>query len=411
MAGVFATQDEINIRATGSPCSVPSDNLAKLMYYLHCCNSCLDYVLESRYTNYKQYYNTSDEDKAVIITLAIALSPTELVGKIFFPVEDDSPLLDNMTGQFYKIENAQKLFGGVVDNDAVIVIEGQRKTVTEIMVITKRWLESNYINPMKAIADSLNRPQYSTSNYRTYTPRTTNYNYNNNYNYSETPLLNDRNNYRNYNGNYNGNYDYYGRNSTSSSKSCCSVCGCCRILVICISVLFLLCALFLPWYNYIVYDFDTPDQIDASFVHAFYTFEYRKFNNYSNSDFSFWGLSTDSNDQNFHIVFCVAWLAIVIAIVFVIPAISGNRRFFTCVIILIPIGILIGCLISIIFIPKTTPGCSQILANLKENNICNSAVGSIDNFYWGPSFSYFFVLFAIILLILSCCMGLCCGKK
>ena len=401
MTAVFATQDEFSIQATGKTCSVPSDNLAILMYYLNCCNSCLDYVLESKYTNYKEYYNTTDEDKAVIITLAIALNPTELVGKIFFPVEDGSPLLRSSSNEFYKIENAQKLFGGIVDDDAVVMIEGERKKVKKIMVVSKKWLKENYINPLKAIADSFNQPEVSASNYRTYTPRTTTSNYNRNYNnrytpkittpkttptttyngnrnYSKTPLLNDK-------------HTSKSRKCCSVDgcrRSCCSVCGCCRIFFICVSVLFLLLALVLPWYNYIIYD--TPNQIDAEFIHVLYKIQYSNVNNNSNSDFSFWGLSNgNNNDQNFHIVFCVTWIAIVIAIVFIIPAISGKKRFFTCVIILIPIALLCGCLFSILAIPKTTPGCTQILANLDERNICNSAVEDRKIFTGVPQFPFY----------------------
>ena len=81
-------QNSVNLKATGTTCSVSSDPYAKLMYYIDCI--CHLIPLESicpeikPFRNYGNYYNLSAQDKAKVVALAITLKPDLLAGKLLF---------------------------------------------------------------------------------------------------------------------------------------------------------------------------------------------------------------------------------------------------------------------------------------------------------------------------------------
>lgn len=147
----IATREGIGIRETGTKVTVPNDSIARLMYYLSCCNSCLE-VLEKRLTNYQNYYSLSAAEKTAVVALAAILSPDELLDNCFIPVDDNSPLLSGLSNNFYEIERATTVLGGTVRPSGVVMMEGKRVQVRSIMVVTRGWLDKNFIKPFTAEA-------------------------------------------------------------------------------------------------------------------------------------------------------------------------------------------------------------------------------------------------------------------
>ncbi|CAF1092966.1 unnamed protein product [Adineta steineri] len=132
---------------TGSKVTVPNEDVAKIMYYLDCVCSVIDYNDNDirRYRNYSNWKNMSDEESRLIFYLALVLSPDEFEDKVFF---NNVTLCQESSNKFYEI--------GQVTNQLLIVesvvIGGQSRQVNKIMAHTSGWMQRNYYQPIKALA-------------------------------------------------------------------------------------------------------------------------------------------------------------------------------------------------------------------------------------------------------------------
>mmetsp|Transcript_3898 Transcript_3898/g.5462 ORF Transcript_3898/g.5462 Transcript_3898/m.5462 type:complete len:395 (-) Transcript_3898:17-1201(-) len=140
-----------SIRATGTSVTIPWDGIAKLMYYLSCVDSCVEDLIPSELTNYSNYSRLSEEEKILVVTMAILVSPDLLVGKVFFPVNAGSDVLNGTSNEFYEISQAKQLIGLVkLSTIASLVVDGKSVSVMKIMCLTQGWLMANYVEPLKA---------------------------------------------------------------------------------------------------------------------------------------------------------------------------------------------------------------------------------------------------------------------
>lgn len=136
-----------DVKAFGSTANVPDADIAKIMYYIDCVCTVVDYNDGDirRYRNYKNWANMSDQEDRLIFLLALALSPDELEDKVFFNAPQLCPESSN---QFYEI--------GQVRNQILIVqsivIGGQQRQVKKIMAYKNVWMQNNYYVPMRNLA-------------------------------------------------------------------------------------------------------------------------------------------------------------------------------------------------------------------------------------------------------------------
>ncbi len=136
-----------DVRMFGETVTVPDADVAKVMYYLDCVCTVIDYDDNNirRYRNYSNWMNMSDEEDKLIFVLAATLSPDELEDKVFF---ENSTLCPTTSNQFYEI--------GQIRNQLLvvqsIVIGGRSRQVKKIMAYKSGWMQRNYYQPMKALA-------------------------------------------------------------------------------------------------------------------------------------------------------------------------------------------------------------------------------------------------------------------
>ncbi|XP_019854514.1 PREDICTED: uncharacterized protein LOC109583547 isoform X2 [Amphimedon queenslandica] len=152
MAAVMG-RTQIQIKDVGRSVSVPNDPIARLMYYFDCVCSCVepdnDYTIR-RLRDYQNYHRLTSEEEAQLIVLCLALSPDNLIGSIFHPVND----CGSSTNKFVEISAVKTDL--LVTNS--LLIGGQQKKVQSVMFFEKRWMENNFIEPLKAVQRRLNRP-------------------------------------------------------------------------------------------------------------------------------------------------------------------------------------------------------------------------------------------------------------
>jgi len=139
---MFGT-DEYDFKMFGTTVSVPNADIAKIMYYLDCIYTVIDYNDNdiNRYRNYSNWANMSDYEDRLIYLLALTLSPDELENKVFFEAPELCPTTNN---QFYEIGQVRNRF--VVAPS--IIIGGRSRQVKKIMAYEPIWMRRNYYEPM-----------------------------------------------------------------------------------------------------------------------------------------------------------------------------------------------------------------------------------------------------------------------
>ena len=135
--------NKIRIKDDSVKTTVPDNDVARLMYYLKCVSTVLNYKGFSQYTNYNKYYNLSRKEVNEVIQLANLFNPVILMrAKVFIPKED----LD--TGnRFFKITDESMNFHAIRQ----IVIVGITTKVLSIMLFKFSWLNKNYFLPLKRL--------------------------------------------------------------------------------------------------------------------------------------------------------------------------------------------------------------------------------------------------------------------
>ena len=144
----FMGRTEIRVKKTGYATTVPDHPRAKLMYYLNCICTCVEANNEfsiRRLQDYKNYSSLTKEEEAMLLVLCLALSPDKLTGTLIFPTED----LERFDNEFYEVSAVSTKL--VVAE--TLLIGGQNKKVTKIMMFKKSWIEKNYLNPLSQLEE------------------------------------------------------------------------------------------------------------------------------------------------------------------------------------------------------------------------------------------------------------------
>ena len=144
---------EIKVKDTTVSANVPNNDIAKLMYYIHCVCCCIepdDNSTISRLRDYQNYHRLSSDEEAQLLALCLALSPDKLIGTIFHPATD----CGNFSNQFLEL-SAVKTDLLVTES---LVIGGHHRRILKSMRFKKTWVENNYINPLFSIERSRRCP-------------------------------------------------------------------------------------------------------------------------------------------------------------------------------------------------------------------------------------------------------------
>ena len=142
MANFFGNR--MGIKAIGQRTSVPDNDLARLMYYLSCVDTVIQYHEIDRLTDYQNYDSLDVEDITVLLELVILFNPKFLVDKGIF-ILDESLLPNDLDNQFYQITDER--IGIHINNE--IMVSGRTVKVLKVMACDEEWIFRNYINPLK----------------------------------------------------------------------------------------------------------------------------------------------------------------------------------------------------------------------------------------------------------------------
>ena len=149
------------------------DDAAKLMYYLSCVDTVINYNEIDILTDYENLNLLSVDGLTKLFKLFLLFNPNIFVDECIFII-DDSLLPYGLDNQFYEITNER--IGLHIDD--VIFIGGRTVKVLEVMVYNESWLFCNYLRPWENILDLTERYQrrYSRPFYVPPPPLIQNYN-------------------------------------------------------------------------------------------------------------------------------------------------------------------------------------------------------------------------------------------
>ena len=154
----------LNVKPIGQTVTVPDNSLARLMYYLDCVFTVIQYDQSSRLTDYQNYYLLSKEEEQTVLGLVALFNPKVMSDLSLFIVSRNLVPYGS-SNEFYQITDDR--IGVHVNSE--VVIGGRVVKVLKIMACTEDWIYRNYINP----AESYTKPQLTSGS---------NYNYSSNYN-------------------------------------------------------------------------------------------------------------------------------------------------------------------------------------------------------------------------------------
>ena len=145
-------EDNISIIPIGERTTVPNDDLARLMYYLSCVDTVINYQGIDKLSDFRNYKRLTVDDASVLFKLVLLFNPEIFLNAKIFILQID-PLPNGADNQFYEITNER--IGIHINNQ--IVIGGRTVQVMKFMVCNPAWLIRNYYRPWKNIFEKADR--------------------------------------------------------------------------------------------------------------------------------------------------------------------------------------------------------------------------------------------------------------
>lgn len=142
-------------RTDSSPCTVPDNPIARLMYYLEQVDSLLNIGFKNRIKDYSSYYLLDEEEKTAVVVASLLFSLDELMKHNVIIIAPE--LCREYSNEFYRLSDSR--VNVIVDSD--FMIGEKRVQVHKFMAIKEMWAMKNYINPIKTILNEQNKPKQS----------------------------------------------------------------------------------------------------------------------------------------------------------------------------------------------------------------------------------------------------------
>ena len=99
---MFGNFNQVQIRPFGVVVDVPDDDVAKLMYYLSCVDTVINYNIIDRLSDYKNYNLLTVDDLTLLFQLVLLFYPQKFIQAGIFVLEQRL-LQPGMGNQFYEI--------------------------------------------------------------------------------------------------------------------------------------------------------------------------------------------------------------------------------------------------------------------------------------------------------------------
>ena len=144
--------NNLKVEAIGQKVTIPNDDVAKLMYYLSCVDTVINYNEIDRLTDYENYDLLSVDGMAELFKLVLLFNPKIFIDAGIF-ILDPVLVPDDSDNEFYQITDER--IGIHVNSE--IVIGGRTVKVLKVMACNLDWLNRFYFEPWKNIFEAAER--------------------------------------------------------------------------------------------------------------------------------------------------------------------------------------------------------------------------------------------------------------
>jgi hypothetical protein len=106
----YIRANEIEVKRTTIQTTIPSNDVARLMYYLYCVCTTVNYTDDAtiqRFISYQNWRDLGRDDQKALVNFCEKIKPSDLNGKVFFQNDD---LCIEFPNEFYEINQVQKRF-------------------------------------------------------------------------------------------------------------------------------------------------------------------------------------------------------------------------------------------------------------------------------------------------------------
>ena len=147
-------RDQFGLRPTSSRVTVPDNDLARLMYYLNCVFTAIEYNDQDvrKYRNYHNWSLLNNAEQRMVYLYASALSPDIFDGKVFF---NSDQLCVDSSNKFYEFSQVRHQLLAVQS----ILVAGQTRQVKKIMTYKMSWITNCYYGPMQRLKSFFEQQQ------------------------------------------------------------------------------------------------------------------------------------------------------------------------------------------------------------------------------------------------------------
>jgi hypothetical protein len=142
-----AAEIEFGVKDTSVRTVVPNDDIARLMYYLHCIDACLQIAsLDYALTDYRNYRRLSPQGRRLVVEWATLLDPRELIDEVIF-LDDEQVMTATLDNAICEVSVACHL----ISIRSTAIVAGGVQEISKVMFFRSKWLVNNYIEPLQRI--------------------------------------------------------------------------------------------------------------------------------------------------------------------------------------------------------------------------------------------------------------------
>ncbi|CAH6420612.1 Hypothetical protein UVM_LOCUS194 [uncultured virus] len=145
----------LSISSSAVQVYVASDDQARLMYYLHCVDTCLPGVLtDVRLGRFRDYLYLRHL-KQDVVALARVLDPSRIMASHVFVEVPSAAIRDGLWNDFWKIELAHTVRKGFEDESISLAVAGRTVLAAKRMIFCPQWRSQNYTDPLRHLQNPL----------------------------------------------------------------------------------------------------------------------------------------------------------------------------------------------------------------------------------------------------------------
>ena len=154
MSGFVLGGEKTSFKQTGRRVTFPQNDVNRLSYYLYCVTVSLGMdIIKDDLVDFRQAHRLPRSRQDAVFELAVGdFRPEHFIDKLIFH-DEKGELCGTSNNEFYEVTKVQSMLA----IQSSVLIGGERRQVTKIMVFKRSWIEQHYVNPIQRNKERIQR--------------------------------------------------------------------------------------------------------------------------------------------------------------------------------------------------------------------------------------------------------------